>query len=192
VPLRRSPPSSARDSSAVGRVMTGVGPLIPSYRCPLMTVNSGSPIGVDALVSRRRRAAKRSTPRAARRMTPPIDPTMAGTKGTTFDLWGTEGVDVGSAIEEVWVGGIYARVVEPLEVVMVIDVLKELGGNIVLEKMLDVLLEIDGEVVIEETGVDKKVEGKLVTTTVVGVISGIVSMLVVVVAVDELDVVVNV
>lgn len=39
---------------------------------------------------RRRRKARRRTPNAARRATPPIDPTIAGTKGTV-----EEEVDVG-------------------------------------------------------------------------------------------------
>jgi hypothetical protein len=89
------------DGTAVGppsRYTTGVPPEIPvSNRCPVRTVNplsvvncgpaTNSPGPEDNRETRRRlRYAKSSNPNAANRITPPSEPTIAGTRGTTGDL----------------------------------------------------------------------------------------------------------
>jgi hypothetical protein len=103
-PALRGLRTSADRGSAVPspRYTTGVPPLVPSSNlCPLRTVNPASVMNgpcdpshpgassVDVGL-RRRRNVRRRTPRAARRATPPRDPTIAGTRGTVEDE-----VDVG-------------------------------------------------------------------------------------------------
>lgn len=102
---------------------TGVPPEIPvSNRCPLTTVKPLSVIdgygAEDSLESGRRLLATSSSiPSAARSMTPPSEPTIAGTRGTTADLVACVpvgvGDDVGPPVDPGWpVVGIYPNVVE--------------------------------------------------------------------------------
>lgn len=84
------------------RYTIGVCPETPVPNlCPLNTVKSPSVMNglsgsdsnsAEVGLVRRRLAARRRIPKAARRATPPSDPTIAGTRGTTAEVAVEEGV----------------------------------------------------------------------------------------------------
>lgn len=128
-PGLRGAEGSPEGSSAgpAPRKITGVPPEMPvSNRWPLTTVKLLSAIGAggveDSLESGRRlRATSRSKPNAASNATPPNEPTIAGTRGTTFDFAACAWVDVDEEVGIPVVPGLAIVVIDP-NVVDVVNV----------------------------------------------------------------------